>query len=125
MTSPRTYESRPMGAALASITGDAPSIADLVAAQPDITAVSDEDWPLAMTFYALGLDHGRRAAEAEEDARTTAAFAQATGIMRRATSWPVLHPETLTASSDELTAAAAERERRGVERFRAGLGRSA
>lgn len=86
---------------------------------PDIAAMSSNEWSAFLAGYECGLDHGRQAAERAEDARCRAAHAEASAIMRAASSWPIVDPRMVTATDAELRGFAAERERAGNARFRA------
>lgn len=87
--------------------------------------MSEHEWRIFAAGAAWGLNRGHLDEQALADARAEASCRVAAGMMRRASTTPQVHPEFLTATDDELVAMAAERERRGIERFRAALGRPA
>jgi len=88
-----------------------------------IADYSPEGWAGFLDGYcvghAQGYDRGYAARVEEEEAAAERAFAEAREVMRRAVSWPVVHPEILTAPADELRDMAIDRQQRVAERFRA------
>lgn len=81
--------------------------------------LDESHWHAWRSGYQLGLDHGRRDAEADEDRRAIESCRVAASIVHRATDWPVLDERIVGATDAQLRAMAAERERRGIDRFRA------
>jgi len=113
-------ESRPgrTGAA-ESFGGDQHIVTDCSTDPSNLATMPANEWRAWADGYRTGVDHGRQAAERAEDARCRAAHAEASAIMRAASSWPIVDPRMVTATDAELRQLAAERERAGIARFRA------
>lgn len=89
----------------------------------DLAALTPEAWDVFCTGYATGLAHGREAAERAHAEAEAAVWAEACQAVRNASTLPLRDPSLLTATSAELRQRAEARERAGIERFRAAVGR--
>ena len=114
-------ESRPGKAEAApkSFSGDQHIVTDCSTDPSNLATMPANEWRAWADGYHTGVDHGRQAAERAENERCEAAHAEASAILRAASSCPIVDPRMVTATDAELRQLAADRERAGIARFRA------